>query len=310
MTDIAGRALGTSLAAVTEAPRVDPRRAVVVGVDGSERNRAAVRWATHEAEASARPLHLVCVLDDEVPIPHHSAATDDDRDWTLLRRLAADIALERPELTVDHELVAGGAIGALVAHSADRALLVVGKRGLGTFARLLIGSTSIAVAGRSRVPTVIVPDTWDQARHGHDPVVVGLDPDDVHAEALAYAFAEARRRGVRLVIAHGWEAKGLLIRDPAAVSRDIASWKEHCLARLTDVVGPARSSYPGVHVELVPRHGHPATVLLEVAESAQLLVLGRHDDSRLGGFPFGSVTRNVLHHAEVPVAVVPSALRS
>ena len=299
----------TSLAAVTEAPRPDTRRAVVVGVDGSERNRAAVRWATHEAEASGRPLHLVCVLDDDVPISHHSAVTDDDREWTVLRRLAADIARERPELTVDHKLLAGQPVGALIAHSADQGLLVVGKRGLGTFGRLLIGSTSNAVAGWSRVPTVIVPDAWAPSPHSHDPVVVGLDPDDVHGEALAYAFAEARRRGVRLVVAQGWEAKAPA-RDPASVSRDTADWKAHCTARLADAVAPSRSVFPGVHVDLASRQGHPAGVLLDEAQSAQLLVLGRHDDGRQGGFAFGSVTRNVLHHADMPVAVVPSALRS
>lgn len=307
MTDTPSRRRAMSLATVVEVPRLDPRRAVVVGVDGSESNRAAIRWATHEAEASGRPLTLVCVSDDEVSIPHLTAATDSDEDWAVLRRLADDIAGEHPELTVNHEIIVGDPISALLECSADQGLLVVGKRGHGTFARILLGSTSIAVAGRSRVPTVIIPDSWEQSRHLHQPVVVGLDPDDVHVEALTYAFAEARRRGVRLVVTHGWEANPRLFRDPATVSGDIADWNERCMARVREAVAPFQSVFPGIHVELAPRHGHPATVLLDEAGSAQLLVLGRHDDGRLGGFPFGSVTRNVLHHADVPVAVIPPA---
>ena len=295
-----------SIRDIAEAPRPVARRAVVVGVDGSERNRAAIRWATHEAEASGRPLRLLCVLDDEVPLQQHPAATETDQNWTVLSQLAGDIARDHPELSVTHEMAAGGSISALLDRSAEQGLIVVGKRGLGTFARLLIGSTSIGVAGRSRVPAVVVPDTWEQDQHRHEPVVIGLDPGDGHTEALTYAFAEARRRGVRLIVAQGWEPRAVLMRDPAAVSRDIADWKKHCTSRLRDAVAPVRSAFPGIHVELAPHHGHPATVLLDVAASAQLLVLGRHDDGRLGGFPFGSVTRSVLHHADVPVVVVPS----
>ena len=277
-------------------------------MDGSERNRAAIRWATHEAEASGRPLRLVGVSDDELAIPRRTTSAERDEVLTVLGRLADDIAEHHGELTIEHEIVVGDPISALVRRSADQALLVVGKRGHGTFARLLVGSTSIAVAGRSRVPTVIVPDTWEQSQHLHQPVVVGLDPDDVHTEALVYAFGEARRRGVRLVVTHGWEFPKPF-RDPATVSRNVADWQERRLSSIRDAVAPFRSAFPGIHVELASRHGHPATVLLDEAGSAQLLVLGRHDDGRLGGFPFGSVTRNVLHHVDVPVAVVPSTGR-
>jgi nucleotide-binding universal stress UspA family protein len=46
--------------------------------------------------------------------------------------------------------------------------------------------------------------------------------------------------------------------------------------------------------------------VLDAAEQAQLVVLGRHTDGRLGGFAFGSVTRAVLHYAECPVMVAPT----
>lgn len=306
MTDVHDQGRARSLATIVEAPTVHPRAALLVGVDGSERNRAAIRWATHEAEASGRPVRLVCVHDDELTAPRRTTAADRDEDLTVLSRLADDIAEHHRDLTIQHEIAVGDPISVLVQRSADQALLVVGKRGHGTFARLLIGSTSIAVAGRSRVPTVIVPDSWEQGHHVHQPVVVGLDPDDVHTEALVYAFGEARRRGVRLVVTHGWELPKPF-RDPATVSRDVADWQERRLSRIRDEVEPFRSAFPGIHVELASRHGHPATVLLDEAASAQLLVLGRQDDGRLGGFPFGSVTRNVLHHVDVPVAVVPTS---
>jgi nucleotide-binding universal stress UspA family protein len=46
--------------------------------------------------------------------------------------------------------------------------------------------------------------------------------------------------------------------------------------------------------------------VLEAAEEAQVVVLGRHPAGMFGGFAFGSVARAVLHYAEVPVIAVPS----
>ncbi len=46
--------------------------------------------------------------------------------------------------------------------------------------------------------------------------------------------------------------------------------------------------------------------VLDAAEQAQLVVLGRHKDSRFSGFGFGSVTRAVLHYTTCPVLVVPT----
>ncbi|WP_369293433.1 universal stress protein, partial [Nocardioides sp.] len=42
----------------------EPVRSIVVGVDGSERNRAAVAWGVELAAATGRPLDLLAVLDD------------------------------------------------------------------------------------------------------------------------------------------------------------------------------------------------------------------------------------------------------
>lgn len=284
-----------SLAHRDTLPTEHARRAVVVGVDGSDRNRAAIDWAAQEAESSARPLHLLWVLDDDVAIRHPSSVTHPDRDLAVLQDLAAGVGRDRPELTVHPTLTSGGPVTSLLTHAAEQRVLVVGRRGLGAVARLLIGSTSIAVAGRSVVPVVIVPDTWDPHAHHHEPVVVGVDPDDVRPDALTYALAEARRRGVRAIVV-----------DCGAASGD-ADAAERSRTRLHEVIEPLRADFPGLHVELAHHDGRPVEALLAAAASAQLLVLGRRDGGRLGGFPVGSVTRRVLHHAVVPVAVVPDS---
>ena len=66
-----------------------------------------------------------------------------------------------------------------------------------------------------------------------------------------------------------------------------------------------RTRFPGVDVTLVEDRGHPVDLLLRRAAGAQLVVLGRRESARFG-FTLGSVARGVLHHASVPVAVIPS----
>ena len=139
-----------------------PDRHVVVGVDGSQRNDAAVGWAEAEAEATGRPLELVMVLDDAVvPVPHHSLVEDDQRFRDLLDDLTGEIRAAHPKLVVHQAVELGSSVERLLHRSKDANCIVVGRRGLGAFGRALVGSTSIGVAGRSHVPTVIVPDEWD-----------------------------------------------------------------------------------------------------------------------------------------------------
>jgi nucleotide-binding universal stress UspA family protein len=284
----------------------DPSRAVVVGVDGSERNKAAVAWATHQALGSGRPLTLLHVLGDYgVPIPHHSMATNDDRGRHVLTQMKADLLTEHPDLTVRHEMSSGATVNCLLDRTVDQAMLVVGKRGLSAIARTMIGSTSIAAAGRSRVPVVVVPDVWRQADHSDEPIVVGVDPDEVHERTLRFAFIHAQRCGVGVHLVFAIDPEPESARAHLMEADFYAHAKERAAERVEDALLPYRDAFPDVPVQHSEFRGHPGSALLDVAASAQMIVLGRNHSSRLG-FPLGSLTRGILHHSTVPVAVVPS----
>jgi len=278
-------------------------RAVAVGVDGSERNRAAVSWAAAEAAAAGRPLVLVHVLDERrVPSPLHGLRLDDQYAWGLLDDVAVELRDRYPDLLVRKDVVVGGVATSLVERSADQAALVMGRRGHGTFVRLLIGSAALDVASRARVPVVVVPDGWASDDHVADPVVVGVDRRDMQPAVLRFAFDEARMRGVPLIVAHG--------RDQPAMGWDPATSPgggglEADEPRLTEMLAPYAAPFPDVETSIVDNPGHPVAVILDEAGPGQLLVLGRHTDRRTSGFPFGSVAHGVLHYADVPVAIVP-----
>jgi nucleotide-binding universal stress UspA family protein len=282
-----------------------PEKAIVVGVDASDRSHAALTWAITEAAVGSRPLTLLHVLDRRsVPVPVLGQESD-QHGWRLLTRLEQALKANAPTVEVRKELAAGAVDTCLVAQSADQAALVVGRRGLGGFSRLLVGSTSLSVAIHARVPVVVVPEGWQVDAHATEPVVVGVDHRDLQPAALKYAFAEAHRRNVPLVAAHGrevpdldWDSGTVAAAVDVRAEQDSTDALEHALE-------PWRQAYPEVKVSLLHRHDHPLTVLLDQARPTQLLVLGRHSNRRRGGFPFGSVARGVLHYAEVPVAIVP-----
>jgi len=284
----------------------DPSRAVVIGLDGSERNQAAVAWATDQALGAGRTLTLLHVLGDYgVPIPHHSLPSDDDQERNILARARDDLQARHPDLSVRDEMAAGATVSCLLDRSVDQAMLVVGRRGLSAIARTMIGSTSIAAAGRSRVPVVVVPDVWRQEDHCDESVVVGIDPDEVHEKPLRFAFIHAQRRGVGVHLVYAIDPEPELARVRALEPDFYARASALAAQRVEDALLPFRRAFPDVPVQHSELRGHPGSTLLDAATHAQMIVLGRNHSSRLG-FPLGSLTRGVLHHSTVPVAVVPS----
>jgi len=80
-------------------------------------------------------------------------------------------------------------------------LVVIGDRGLGGVAGLLIGSVAFALAAGGSCPVVIVRGQTD-ATDG--PVVVGVDGSPISEAALAFAFEAAALRGAPLLAVHAW----------------------------------------------------------------------------------------------------------
>ena len=135
---------------------------VVVGVDGSDSARLAVEWAAREARALQAPLEVLHAW--TVPPPVYGdgprvaerpffrdaeATLDGTIDW--LRASGKELPELRPQL------VAGNTVDALLDAGEHAALLVVGSRGRGGFAGLLLGSVSQAVLHHARCPVAIVP---------------------------------------------------------------------------------------------------------------------------------------------------------
>lgn len=283
---------------------------VVVGFDGSDAARAALAWAASDAASRGLPLHLVHGVTPPVPSSGMSYAVPVDLDVVdALRSGAQELldttaaGLEPVGVTVTTEVAVGSATTVLLDAAEDAALVVVGSRGLGGFRGLLLGSVGVQVATHAPCPVVVVR-TGDV--HADGPVVVGLDGSPLGHAALAFAFEHASRRGLRLVVVHAWEIPAYdLLAAPAGpppVSLTDLSDTEVRLA--AEALAGFGERYPDVEVEERLVKGPAARTLLEAAADASLLVVGSRGRGELVGALLGSVSHAVLHHAEVPVAVV------
>ena len=144
---------------------------IVVGFDGSLHAQRALEWAIKEAAVREEPLTVLTVWRTAVgywgaPViyPGDTEAADNARGAARdgVDKAVADLGIDRPA-NVRVQAVSGIPAAELVAESTNADLLVIGSRGTGGFARLLLGSVAAQVTHHARCPVVIVPD---EERHG------------------------------------------------------------------------------------------------------------------------------------------------
>ena len=145
-----------TVAVVPATAEVDaPVRRVLVGIDHSAQSRGALRWAVDEAtlhDAPVVPVHVhqhVVTGEECVDLPDLEQAERAALRTAAVEAGAGDRATE-PEVVIGHP--AAG----LEALAAPADLLVVGSRGRGGFAGLLLGSTSTQLAQHARATVVVV----------------------------------------------------------------------------------------------------------------------------------------------------------
>jgi nucleotide-binding universal stress UspA family protein len=141
---------------------------VVVGVDGSAGSVTALRFAIEEARLRGTTLHVVGAW--ELPAMAYAGGAgvgvaDLSSELQTRAGKAVDEALsglDVGDVPLEQHVLEGHAASVLLDAGAGADLLVVGSRGLGGFARLLLGSVGHEVAHHAPCPAVIVPTPTDQ----------------------------------------------------------------------------------------------------------------------------------------------------
>ncbi|MEV4927781.1 universal stress protein [Streptomyces roseoverticillatus] len=284
-------------------------RPVVVGVDGSDGSLAALDWAVEEAARFRLPLRVVYAslweryegavpsLTSERPAEkvaaQHIIASSEQRAGQLF-----------PDLQVNGVTVPDDAVDALVEESRDAAALVTGSSGRGAVRGLLLGSVSLAVAGRADCPVVVVRGEEHNIKGMSNRVVVGVGEADEAATAVRFALREAEARGCELQAVRAWRSPGQPT-DPLSVLDSAArEYAAQAAAVLDEVLEEAMAAYPDVSVTRTVVEGPAHRVLLGPAADADLLVLGATRRQGRLGLQLGRVSHTALHRASCPVAVV------
>ncbi len=137
---------------------------IVVGIDGSENSRRALDWALDEARRRQAELDVVHVWFRYPPtMPYVPPSVDDSQTLeaaavALLDRVVDEADQHDLPTPIVPILVDGSAAHMLVETAKGADLLVVGSRGRGGFAGLLLGSVSQQVVQHAPCPVVVVPE--------------------------------------------------------------------------------------------------------------------------------------------------------
>jgi nucleotide-binding universal stress UspA family protein len=273
---------------------------IVAGTDGSGRADLAIEWAADEAALRNRPLHIVHAAERwEYDVPFHAAPgmceSLTEAGGRVLDEAVVRAAKARPGLRITTELIFDSPARALRSLGRRAAEIIVGDRGLGGFAGLLLGSTGLKVAGQVPIPVIIVRGQMGERR---GEVLVGVDFSEESDHALGYAFEAAALRGAWVRVIHAWRpaagAFPISVHQAAAVVQD----------RLADAVAPWRARFPDVRVVEQTPCGHPVSELSDHSSRAALLVLAARGAGGPRARYLGSVGHGAIHHADCPVAIV------
>lgn len=191
-------------------------------------------------------------------------------------------------------LVCGPAARVLCERSVGADMLVVGSRGVGGLAGLLLGSVSLQVAAYAQAPVTVVRGRWRPVPgHYPAPVVVGADGSAASTAALELAIAEAALRDVPLIAVCALSDSAGLFGIARSVEADFGA-----------AVDRVQAAHPGVVVQRRVDPGAPRSALLAAASAGQLLVVGARGRGGLREMMLGSVSMAILQHATCPVTVV------
>jgi nucleotide-binding universal stress UspA family protein len=270
-----------------------PARPIVVGVDFSPESRHALAAAASFASALRAPVHLVTAVEPllaEAARVQHQMPAYVDQVAQDLRAFAQ--AMPDPLERVSCEVLEGNPADQILA-AADRAsaqFIVVGTRGRGQAARLLLGSTTQRLLRSAREPVLVTPSAGDAADAPRQApirrLICGIDFSDGSLAALTEAHRMATALGAELHLVH------------AATGGDADVGAR---ARLAGLI---RERAPEADARVV--EGNAADVLVREATAtdagASLIVVGLRGASQKRP---GQTALAILATARVPVLAVP-----
>lgn len=281
---------------------------IVVGYDGSPDATAALDWAVREAASRHYGIRLIFCAPDlraydgaattmaGMPVTSLPPSTDSPSVLTE----AVQVVTEA-HVPVETVTTVGSIAGVLVEQSRTAAMLVLGSRGHGALASVILGSTVAHVASHAHCPVIVA-----QARGvAEGPVVAGVDGSQGSEEVLGWAMDHASRHHLPLEVLHAYAIPvypGVVpYVPPQEITQSTAEFESRVAA---EVLAGWREQYPDVPVEVTVQHGRPGPPLVAATGRASLTVVGSRGRGAFLGVLLGSTSQSLLQHAVGAVAVI------
>ena len=292
---------------------------VLIAIDGSSEANQAVEFATGirwPANSKLRVVSIVEPLDEVLAaawgLPASSESQgysdEDERKASSVVEEAAR-ALAQTGVTISQSVVRGRAANKVLelAHDFVADLIIIGSRGHGTIASMVLGSVSAEIADHAHCPVLVARNP------GMSRVILAVDGSTFAHTAeevvASWPIFDAVALDVVNVaeISPSW-ATGLTFAAYAPSSVMIAESETAVAAEHEDIYRSAVDRLHAAGRSAVGRvlRGDAATELLKAAEAthADLIVVGTHGRTGVTRAVFGSVARNVMLHAKCSVLVV------
>lgn len=287
----------------------------IVGVDGSESARHAARWAAKHISGRADELQLLSAW--QIPpapaLPPIGPLADN---WEIAQfeRIAENYVTEIhseldsvTDVAITTAVVRGQAAASLLAAGKHAAMVVVGCRGLGGFARLVLGSTSTQCGTHAVTPTAVIHHDAqiDSARQ----ILVAVDMSETSLRAARWAI-EFAAPGSIVDLVYVWDVMPIAVGSDQFVfpgASDLARERfDHHYERLIDHASDDTAR--NITIRHRFEEGSARHVLDEAAQESDLVVMGARGHGAIGSAILGSVSTWLLHHVTTPMVIIPSTV--
>jgi nucleotide-binding universal stress UspA family protein len=272
---------------------------IVVGYDGYADAQTGLAWAARTAALTGQRVVVVIATARDDLAPRHALFSGKQvEEARASAKRILDDALLTDASVEPHE---GPAVPVLVEASRHAGLLVVGSRGYGHVTGVLTGSVSQHVARHAECPVVVARPTNHPAS---ERIVVGVDGSGGSDAAVEFACRRAEVTGESVVLIHGWHDASATGTTRAEVPRRFAERIAEEEATLAAAAEKVRADHPTVRLEAeaIPVAGWRA--LADASAYAGLVVVGSRGRGAFAGMLLGSVSQQVMQHAQCPVAIV------
>lgn len=286
---------------------------VVVGYDTSEESRHAVTWAAIAANRRQVPLVVLCATGWVSP-PAGMKGLEVSGEQLAYRTAeqGAQIARETVEgIEVEVVGVQNTPLAALTDFSMEAQLIVVGHRGAGALRMGQLGSVAFGVVHHANCPVAVIRGEPRELPTEQRPSVVAVDGSKQSDIALDRAAQWANESASLLRIVSAWRTplvhpwSSIAVGDDNKVNREASRRAREAAEEVVDRAEErVLAAYPQLRVEKVTGEGRAAEVIVDAAQDASLVIIGARGRGDFASLVLGSVSREVIEHADCAVYVV------